>query len=100
MTMDAATPRSVNCLNASWLASSMTKDMRARVLAKLLESLTAEECRVLNADWRFWSRDEQSPPEDRDWTTWLFLGGRGAGKTRAGAEWLRREIEDNGCGRI
>jgi len=25
----------------------------------------------------------------RDWTTWLLLGGRGAGKTRAGAEWVR-----------
>ena len=24
-----------------------------------------------------------------DWTTWLILGGRGAGKTRAGAEWVR-----------
>ena len=24
-----------------------------------------------------------------DWTTWLLLGGRGAGKTRAGAEWVR-----------
>ncbi len=23
------------------------------------------------------------------WTTWLVLGGRGAGKTRAGAEWVR-----------
>lgn len=23
-----------------------------------------------------------------DWHSWLFLGGRGAGKTRAGAEWL------------
>ncbi|HVV92095.1 MAG TPA: terminase family protein, partial [Hyphomicrobiales bacterium] len=23
------------------------------------------------------------------WTVWLFLGGRGAGKTRAGAEWVR-----------
>ena len=28
------------------------------------------------------------PPEG-DWTTWVFLGGRGAGKTRAGAEWVR-----------
>jgi phage terminase large subunit-like protein len=25
------------------------------------------------------------------WTTWLMLGGRGAGKTRAGAEWLRAQ---------
>jgi phage terminase large subunit-like protein len=30
---------------------------------------------------------KQQPP-DGDWRTWLFLGGRGAGKTRAGAEWL------------
>ena len=35
----------------------------------------------------------QLPPEransGADWTTWLMLGGRGAGKTRAGAEWVR-----------
>ncbi len=24
-----------------------------------------------------------------DWTTWLILGGRGAGKTRTGAEWVK-----------
>jgi phage terminase large subunit-like protein len=29
----------------------------------------------------------QLPPEG-EWQTWLFQGGRGAGKTRAGAEWL------------
>ena len=29
-----------------------------------------------------------SPP-DGDWLVWLILGGRGAGKTRAGAEWVR-----------
>jgi phage terminase large subunit-like protein len=34
------------------------------------------------------ARDDQRAP-DRDWTTWLMLGGRGAGKTRAGAEWVR-----------
>ncbi|MDX2274657.1 MAG: terminase family protein [Hyphomonadaceae bacterium] len=34
----------------------------------------------------FWSRPAQRAPEG-DWRTWLFLGGRGAGKTRAGAEW-------------
>lgn len=30
----------------------------------------------------------QRPPEG-DWTNWLLIGGRGAGKTRAGAEWVR-----------
>jgi phage terminase large subunit-like protein len=28
------------------------------------------------------------------WTTWLILGGRGAGKTRAGAEWVRAQAND------
>lgn len=38
--------------------------------------------------WEFWSREEQRPP-DGDWTTWLFLGGRGTGKTRSGAEYVK-----------
>jgi len=28
-----------------------------------------------------------------DWRTWVILGGRGAGKTRAGAEWVRKAVE-------
>ncbi|HEX3859664.1 MAG TPA: terminase family protein [Pseudolabrys sp.] len=38
--------------------------------------------------WPIWAHDHQWPPET-DWITWLILGGRGAGKTRAGAEWVR-----------
>jgi phage terminase large subunit-like protein len=34
----------------------------------------------------------QLPPEGT-WSTWLFQGGRGAGKTRAGAEWLAARAE-------
>ena len=34
----------------------------------------------------------QVPPEGT-WSTWLFQGGRGAGKTRAGAEWLAARAE-------
>ncbi len=40
-------------------------------------------------DWLTWAEPAQLPPEG-DWTTWLMIGGRGAGKTRAGAEWVRR----------
>ncbi len=36
--------------------------------------------------------EHQLPPEG-DWTSWVILGGRGAGKTRAGAEWVRRMVE-------
>lgn len=34
------------------------------------------------------ARDTQVPPPDL-MRTWLLSGGRGAGKTRAGAEWVR-----------
>ena len=42
---------------------------------------------VYNFD--IWAWPHQVPPEG-DWTTWLLMGGRGAGKTRAGAEWVRK----------
>ena len=38
------------------------------------------------------ARDEQVAP-DGDWQTWLFLAGRGAGKTRSGAEWIRSRVK-------
>jgi phage terminase large subunit-like protein len=34
------------------------------------------------------ARQEQLPTEDNTWQTWLYLAGRGAGKTRMAAEWL------------
>ncbi len=53
-----------------------------------LNRLTDKEVRELFFDWAIWARAEQWPPEG-SWTTWLLMGGRGAGKTRAGAEWVR-----------
>jgi phage terminase large subunit-like protein len=38
-------------------------------------------------DWTIAGRQEQKPPAG-DWHTWLVMGGRGSGKTRAGAEWV------------
>lgn len=37
--------------------------------------------------WRFFARPDQLPPPG-DWSVWLMQGGRGCGKTRAGAEWI------------
>ncbi|MFN4353001.1 MAG: ATP-binding protein, partial [Parvibaculum sp.] len=54
---------------------------------------------LLAHDWRFWARDDQLAPEG-EWTTWLVLGGRGAGKTRAGAEWVQAEVMARRAGRI
>ncbi|MCC5971395.1 MAG: DNA-packaging protein [Pararhodobacter sp.] len=40
----------------------------------------------------------QLPPESsgKKWKTWVCMGGRGAGKTRAGAEWVRAMVEGDG----
>lgn len=40
-------------------------------------------------EWEINGRAEQKPPSG-DWRTWLIMGGRGSGKTRAGAEWVHR----------
>lgn len=42
--------------------------------------------------FEFWALPHQMPPEG-EWRSWVILGGRGAGKTRAGAEWVRSEVE-------
>ena len=46
------------------------------------------EAEQLLFEWEEWARPEQLPPPG-DWVTWLVMGGRGSGKTRAGAEWIR-----------
>ena len=38
--------------------------------------------------WDVWGRPEQQPPPG-EWRTWLILAGRGWGKSRTGAEWVR-----------
>jgi len=39
-------------------------------------------------------------PDGDDWTTWLILAGRGWGKTRCGAEFVRYHVEKKLAGRI
>jgi phage terminase large subunit-like protein len=48
--------------------------------------------RKLHSDFVTFAHRHQDPPAFANgggpWTTWLMLGGRGAGKTRLGAEWV------------
>lgn len=43
----------------------------------------------LKYNWKFWARPEQIAPEDEDWDIWVLLAGRGFGKTRTGAEYIK-----------
>jgi hypothetical protein len=65
------------------LLSSLTPTARA----VLPTSLPASLLRELLDEWTYWCNRPQFAPEG-DWRCWVFLGGRGAGKTRAGAEWV------------
>lgn len=50
---------------------------------------------ILALPWLFehWAISGHQLPPEGDWITWVVLGGRGAGKTRAGSEWIRRQVE-------
>jgi predicted phage terminase large subunit-like protein len=53
---------------------------------------------TLESDWRLKARPSQLPPPG-EWVCWLVLTGRGWGKTRAGAEWIRSQVLA-GCSRL
>jgi phage terminase large subunit-like protein len=57
-----------------------------------LDTLDEEALGALPFLFEFWAMPHQLAPEG-DWRSWVILGGRGAGKTRAGAEWVRAEVE-------
>ncbi|MDO9412288.1 MAG: terminase family protein [Pseudolabrys sp.] len=61
----------------------------------LLASLTPNERQALHETFIVCAHAHQEPPLHANnggpWTTWLMLGGRGAGKTRAGAEWVHSQ---------
>jgi len=52
-------------------------------------SLSPAEAERILWDWEFWARDKQLEPPG-DWFTWLIHAGRGFGKTRTGAETVRK----------
>ncbi len=72
---------------AVWLASA-TPD----VVDEFLHGLTEGSFLALPWVFEFWALPHQLPPEGA-WKSWVVMGGRGAGKTRAGAEWVRAEVE-------
>lgn len=61
--------------------------------ALILQDLSEQEAHDVLFDWRFWARPEQLAP-DGDWHIWLVMAGRGFGKTRTGAEWIRESARN------
>ncbi|PZX57159.1 DNA-packaging protein [Cereibacter changlensis] len=72
---------------AAWLASATPERV-----SEFLEGLSGNALLALPWMFEFWALPHQLPPEGA-WKSWVIMGGRGAGKTRAGAEWVRAEVE-------
>ena len=69
------------------MLASLTEEERNAYL----ETLSIEAKAALKYSWEFWARPNQLEPEG-DWHTWLILAGRGFGKTRTGAETIRKWV--------
>jgi phage terminase large subunit-like protein len=74
---------------------ALGREERKRELARLSE----EERKALRPYWRVWAHEGQLAPHD-SWHTWVIMAGRGYGKTRAGAEWVRGVAEADPTARI
>lgn len=54
---------------------------------------------LADGGWRAKARPAQLPPPG-EWNGWLFMAGRGAGKTRAGAEWVSELVQGGVAGSV
>ena len=72
---------------AAWLASAEPGEVDG-----FLGGLSDNALASLPWLFDFWALPHQLPPEG-DWKSWVIMGGRGAGKTRAGSEWVRRKYK-------
>ena len=75
---------------ADWLASATQAQVD-----EFLDGLSENALLALPWMFEFWALPHQLPPAGA-WKTWVIMGGRGAGKTRAGSEWVRAEVEGAG----
>lgn len=69
----------------SWLANLLSQPQKAKAF---IEALSEAEAKLLTSEWIFQARDAQYRAEG-NWKLWIIDAGRGFGKTRAGAEWVK-----------
>ncbi len=74
-------------------------EARSEARTKLVGQLSRSEKNDFDYLWDYHARKEQLPPPG-DWRVWMIMAGRGFGKTRAGAEWVRMIADANPDARI
>src|ERR1700712_426785 len=89
------TPCPETSMSFDWNSRAAWTDLSQRQRLYVLARLSQRDMDEIGANWKLFSHDHQYPPDlapnGAPWLTWLMIGGRGAGKTRAGAEWVRAQ---------
>lgn len=73
--------------------------MPPEAAARAVRAWRAADAEARFRSWAFWRLAAQAEPGG-DWRVWLVMAGRGFGKTRMGAEWIRARAEADGSLRI
>ena len=71
----------------------MTEPLITDLTPEALAALPEKRRAMLRYAWDLYARQSQRPPPG-DWITWLYMAGRGAGKTRTASEWIRKRVND------
>jgi len=74
------------------MAKSLMEQIALMTPEQQALALSGMDPDVLLWDWSVWGRPEQQAPEG-DWAIWAYIAGRGAGKTRTAAEWVREQAK-------
>ncbi|NNF23350.1 MAG: DNA-packaging protein [Rhodobacteraceae bacterium] len=83
-----STSKPLGLRSGAFLIASETPEVQKA----FLDALEEPDILALPYMFEFWAHEHQLPP-DGNWRSWVVMGGRGAGKTRAGAEWVRAQVE-------
>lgn len=86
------------------ISTNFVETLRAKLISlprsiqtKVIAALDPREVIALLEYFPLYAHRHQMPqevaPTGVPWRTWLLIGGRGAGKTRAGAEWVKAQVE-------
>lgn len=70
----------------------MTLTLERLAVTRAAAQVLAARHVAQGSNWRSIARPKQLPPEG-DWLVWLIRTGRGWGKTRTGAEWVREQVD-------
>ena len=74
------------------LLAKWPQQHQAQMLATLTDALGKVDPEAVACDWSLRRRPSQTAPKG-NWRVWLILAGRGWGKTRTGAEFIREQVD-------